>query len=141
MSYLLIGISIVLLNLNGCQQEVEYRLDTEFVYVNQSDKFLSFEASNGSSNRRVIALSPNSSDTVYYAASGGFENPDPNSCCQGLLGDILGGALTLTFTDSICSLSSPLDINNYVSEKVEDRYFRYTFTFTEEVLNKATGCQ
>ena len=54
--YLLIGISILTTFLYGCQEQVEYRLDAEFIFVNQSDKTLSFSVNDPSSKRDEIIL-------------------------------------------------------------------------------------
>lgn len=128
------------MNLSSCHQEIEYRLDTEFVFVNESDKMISFDVWN-SINKKVIALDPNSSDTVFYKASGDFEKPDPSTCCQGVLNSLFyDSGLNISMNDSLCLLSSPLFIDNYVSEKVDNRYFRYTFTFTNEILDDVSSC-
>jgi hypothetical protein len=145
MSFLIIGISIVLLNLGSCQQEVEYRLDTEFIYFNQSNRTVTFTKFDQGGRRIKVSLESSESDTTVYLASGGFENPDLNSCCQGLLHGVLDGSdqgiIVVSFDNKSCLIEEPAIISNYESEIIENRFFRYKFTFTDEILDNATDCQ
>lgn len=135
--YLLIGISVLTTCLYSCQEEIEYRLDAEFIFENHSDKTLSFSVHDPNNIRNDISLEPNTSDTIKLIPSEGPKIPNPDTCCQGLLESILVGAdqgsIIIKYDDLECIIDSPANIGNYKSERVNERHFKYTFTFTDEV--------
>lgn len=135
-NYLLIGISVLMISLSSCQKEIEYRLDTEFIFKNQTDKTVSFAVNDPNSNRKEIHLEPNVSDTIKLIPSEGTKDPNPNTCCQGLLQSVLDGSdqgsIVIEFDDLQCEIEAPANIDNYKSERISDRFFRYTFKFTNE---------
>ena len=143
MLFSIIGISHSLL-LSSCgETQTEYRLDVVFVFVNETDRSISFSVSDpGINPKDSILLLPGSRDTIQYIASGSFENPNPNTCCNGLLGDIIGEfGKSIVFDDSTCQLESILYIENYMAEEIEDRFFSYTFSFSNDVLNDLKNCR
>ncbi len=145
MSYLIFGISILTINLSSCQHQIEYRLDTEFVFINESNSTITFTKKLSRGRRIEVSLEPQEKDTTLYLASGGFENPNPNSCCQGLLHSVLDasdrGNIRVGFDDKSCLIEAPTIISNYKSEIIDKRFFRYTFVFTDEVLANTLDCQ
>jgi len=60
---------------------------------------------------------------------------------------VLAFDVTLTFDELKCLLISPtgafgpLNIKNYVAEKIDKNTYKFTYTFTEEDYNRATVCQ
>jgi len=143
--YLLIGISALITCLFSCQKEVQYRLDVEFIFVNQSGKTLSFSVRDHTHNRNEIILEQNTSYTIELIPSEGPKNPDPETCCQGLLESVLEGSdqgsIIIKYNNLQCLIESPANISNYKKEIVNQRFFRYTFTFTDEILMEVSGCQ
>lgn len=141
--FLIFGISTLFFTCD--KGEVEYFLKTEFIYDNKTDKTLSFLVRPPSGRKKILVISPKSmSETINYDASGGFENPTPENCCQGLLEGLLGGAgidnIDLKIDSTTCLLGTPTDINNYESEVISDRHYKYTFTFTDKVLEDKKDC-
>ncbi len=145
MRCLLIGISILIISLSGCGEgETEYRLDTEFVFVNESSRAITFTIISQREGKTKVSLAPNEKDTVLLLASGGFENPNPDSCCQGLLHGVLDqsdqGFTVVRFDNNTCMIQEPAMISNYTNEILGHRLFRYTFVFTDEVLDNPIRC-
>lgn len=142
--YSLTGISILLFSFCNCEREVEYRLDVKFVFVNETDRWLSFEVFDDGV-RTAAELLPGGTYSVINNASGGFENPDPATCCQGILNGVLAGAdngsIFVRFNEVGCSLQSVAEIKNHKAMVVGYRSFQYTFSFTDSVLNSVTGCR
>lgn len=143
--YLLIGISILTTFLYGCQEQVEYRLDAEFIFVNQSDKTLSFSVNDPNGKRDEIILKKNASDIITLIGSEGSKVPDLETCCEGLLNSVLDGSdqgnIVIKYDDFQCLIESPANLDNYKKEKINSRYFRYTFTFTNESLKEVSECK
>lgn len=81
--YLIIGISSLTMSLSSCQQEIEYRLDTEFVFENQTEKTLLFSVRDPNSTRNEIHLEPYTSDTIKLIPSKGSKNPNPDIAVKG----------------------------------------------------------
>lgn len=133
------------MGLSSCQKEIEYRLDTEFIFENQSDKTISFAINDPNSSRNEISLLSNTSDIIRLIPSEGTKDPNPNTCCQGLLHSVLDGSdkgsIIIKYDNLKCIVEVPANIANYKSEKISERFFRYTFTFTNEVLDHVSDCQ
>jgi len=144
--YLLIGISLLIINLSGCQKLVEYRLDTEFVFVNESNRTITFTIFDHTKLdiRAELILDPNEKHSFLHRASGGYDNPNPNSCCYELLHSVLDGAdrgdIIVEFDNKSCRVQEPAIISNYTNEVLGERLFRYTFVFTDEVLDNPLEC-
>jgi len=148
MRCLLIGISLLIISLSGCGEgEVEYRIDNEFVFINESNSTITFTILNrrNADIRTEVSLAPNEKDTVLLLASGGAKHPNPDSCCQGLLHAVLDGSdrgnIRLRFDDKACLITEPAIISNYTNEVLGPRFFRYIFVFTDEILGNTTDCQ
>lgn len=143
--YLLIGISLLTACLSSCQKEISHRLDAEFIFENHSNKTLVFSVHDPTSSRNEIILEPNSSDTIKLIPSEGPKNPNPETCCQGLLNSVLAGSdqgsIVINYDTLQCIIESPANIDNYKNERVNERHFRYTFTFTDELLQGVSQCQ
>ena len=52
-----------------------------------------------------------------------------------------GNITFLPYNDKSCRIQEPAIIGNYTSEVIEDRLFKYTFVFTDEVLANPIDCQ
>ncbi len=142
--FLIAGISLFLLFINGCG-ETEHWLNVDFIFKNETDKKLSFFGYEGysESDLKNIVITPDSPfDTISILAVGGYKRPVPTDCCQGVLNSVLNeNGLGITVNDSVCITYFPLDIQNYEYEVIGDRHFRYTFIFTDDVLDKFIDCQ
>ena len=131
------------------EKMVEYRLDAEFVFVNESDYVISFPISNYSGSVTLV-LESNESDTIKVLASRGFKNLNPTSCCQGILTDIYGardseGAIQLIrLDDNLCVThlnEKSVIISNYTSEIISERDYRYIYKFTNNDFLNANECE
>jgi len=142
--YLLIGINILILSLSGCSRgESDYLIDTEFVFINESNRTIVFTVKNPTTNK-TISLSPNERYSSSHLAEAGYDNPNPESCCQGVLNGVLDGAdrgdIIVEYDNKTCFIEAPAMISNYTNEILGHRLFRYTFVFTDEVLENPIRC-
>lgn len=151
--FLLIGISIFFL-FTGCgKEDVEYRMTMDLLYVNQTDKVISFIIRPDISSNDVenVTILPQTQSKVFsYDVEGVDKNINPDNCCQDILIDVYGGrglegeSQTLRIDDVLCVThlnEKSVDLTNYSSEKVADRHFRYRYTFTDIDLENAEPCE
>lgn len=133
--FLIFGISALFFTCD--KGEVEYFLKTDFVFINETDKNISFEIREKTTTKMDLNLEAKSTSKTYTINSdGGFENPTPDNCCQGVLQSFLVGSdqksIVIKKNDTLCIMVEPAIIDNYKSEIISDRHYKYTFTFTDK---------
>jgi hypothetical protein len=149
--YLLIGISALIFFLNGCVQEIEYGLTMDLLYINQTDETISFSIINSNNQRETVSISPNSESEIFtYFISGVDKKPAIETCCQDPLIDVFGGRGTegnsqvLIINDELCVThlnEKSVVISNYLQEKISDRHFRFSYTFTNNDIENKHQCE
>jgi hypothetical protein len=140
MRYLTLGTSIVaLLSTISCKKNVDYFVTGTFAYINNTDSLI--EVKGGTYDFKI---NPNESHSINQAGEGPKEVNE-----KSYVSPILSAVLI--FNNSKCdTLDSGLNlrngvgitgIENYTSEKVGERHYKFTYTFTEEDYNKAVLCE
>jgi len=133
MHSLTVGISLVLaIGFTNCQ-EVDYRVRAKWIYVNETNSVITFRPPGVWSQFDIAA----NSSTVFEQDSDGPKDVTIDSYVPPL------GAEFVVFDGTKCLLVSETGAyltSNYASRKIEDRYYEFTFTFTQNHFNLATPC-
>jgi hypothetical protein len=133
--YLMLGISILCLFMfMQCKKSVDYVVKGTYVYVNSTDSLI--EVKGGES----FIISPKQTHTIVVDGEGGkdisaksYEPPF--------------GSAVIVYGSSRCdtlraySKKGILGIDNYNNEKIADRNYKFTYTFTETDYKKAVPCK
>ncbi|MCF6213547.1 MAG: hypothetical protein L3J45_05930 [Flavobacteriaceae bacterium] len=149
MHYLIIGISIIFLSsISSCSKQVEYRLDTDIIYKNETNHFIKYYEliDNQQSQRLLFELPPNSEKKIEMRSSGSDTNI--NNCCQGVLNDFQGNNSILIDYDNSnkCLIyisgegSTTGNISAYESREIESNYYEFIYRFTETEYSQAKNC-
>tara|TARA_B110000240_G_C13468981_1_gene440070 strand:- start:176 stop:691 length:516 start_codon:yes stop_codon:yes gene_type:complete len=152
MHYLIIGISIVILSsLNSCSSEIEYKLDTDIIYKNETNYLIRYHQYDPEDNQKVFVfeLDANSEKKIEIRGDGGNENQGIDNCCQGILEGFQGNSSILIDYENNdkCLIyingegSTTGNISGYTSRTISERYYEFTYTFTEEEYNQAGNCE
>ncbi len=145
MYYLLTGISVILTcSFLSCNEQVEYRLVAEFQFINETESTIEFEIFHESTTEIQLAAQE-STEIFRVEASGGSKTPNIETCCEGILDDLLGSSgkfYRINSTECVLHENEKSDlINNYQSEQISERVFRYTYTFRTEDFLDAENCE
>ena len=152
MPYLIIGVTFCFVFLfSSCGEEtIEYKLDADIIYKNETDHLIKYFEYISDSNQKVLLfeLSPNSEKKVEIRVSGGNENQTINNCCQGILGDYQGdNAILIEYNNNDkCIIytneqgSATGNISAFESSTISERYYEFIYTFSEEEYNQAENC-
>jgi len=138
MRFFLIGISALLAISNtGCKQ-VDYQVRAKYIYINETGSNISYTADWQDFN-------VNANDSIIYETDDdGPESikesdfiPPLASCdpCAVFFGTELCD--TLLIEDE----NSPLEIENYQSRKLGERYYEFTFYYTQDMIDNADQCK
>jgi hypothetical protein len=150
--FLVIGISAFTVSFAACQQEVEFRMRFDIVFSNVSDSKIAFTLRpDGSSNtREMIVIDPQSQSQIFsYHVDGVGKELNIETCCQELLLDVYGareiggGSQRLIINDTLCVTQrneKSVILSNYAKEIIDDRHFRYKYTFTIVDIENAVIC-
>lgn len=138
-------ISIVYALLNGCDEgEIEHLLRVEFQFINNTSKTMTFNVYENIKTEEVKLAPSEYSKAITENASGGFKNPNPKSCCQGILEDTIGSNGGFYMLDNSLCVSHVKEksdlIENYSHEVISKNHFRYTYVFTENDLINSKPC-
>lgn len=137
------SICLICSMLFGCDTErSEYALDVDWVYQNQSSYVLEIKGFTGFHSQidGDFTLQPGGEHTIQYRGDGP-ETPDPAyiktpysladwSTCT----IIVDNAVTYDIEED----RGLRNQNNYGFEKLGNRYFRFTYTFTDENIKELT---
>ena len=138
--FLLIGISIIAFSCS--KGTTEYRVRSDWVYVNKTEYTIEY----GDPNTLPI-LNPNESYTFYQEGGGPPNVTEYNYVVPDRLSSII------RFDNDWCdtlyvgenawgdNAESIFSVDNYSSEKIEDNYFRFTYTFTNKDYDLAGLCE
>lgn len=139
MRFSLIGISIILLSFMtiGCKQ-VDYSVRAKWVYINETN--LDVKYPKGWDDFNVSAK-----DTLIYETD--TEGPEQMNA-ENYVPPI--NANIIFFNDNLCDTlnvtkpgigDGPLGINNYDSRRLGERYYEFTFRYTQQMVDSAVNCQ
>jgi len=140
MRYLLIGINILLLFLHNSCKKTDYQVKSKWIYINETKHYITYNPDFWS----IFNVNPY--DTiVYYQDDDGSKNVTESDFVPPI------NALIIFYDNVKCDSlkrgekpnlgNGPLGINNYVSRKLEDRYFEFTYRFTEKQYNDSKVCK
>lgn len=134
MRFLLIGTNLILLtSFEGCKKDIDFRVRSKWVFINETSYEITYKP-DGFWNEFNVA--PNSSTTIEQESEGP-EQVSVNNFTPPLK------AQYLVFNSTKCILLSAVGadkIENYANQKLEERYFEFTFSFTELHYNNSTDC-
>ena len=130
--YLLIGIS-VLMFLSACEEQVDYRVRAEWVYINKTTQPVAFSVQGVDT-----VVSPTETFTLSTDTEGS-ENVTEESYGSPFDGNIVryGSDQCVTYGED----EGPLATKNYESKNLAERYYEFTYEFTEEEISKAEDCE
>ena len=144
MRYLALGIVINGLLLLGCGKIRHERFQkAEFRFVNKTNYDITYEQKGLESyhvaaNKTITVNQTQDVDRVAnattYLSPFRYINAFPER--YGIIEFNHTKCLKVTFDDAF----GPLNIKNYVAEKMDKNTYKFTYTFTEEDYNRATAC-
>ncbi len=148
MRFLIIGISMIaglLFTSCGNNDQIEYKMTVDFVYVNQANNTIRFSIREPAIGDSIdVKLNPKAqSSTFSYEISGAPKNPTPENCCQGVLEGNIAPYSIIILSDELYVVhenEKSVLISNYKDNIISDRHFWYTYTFTEGDLENALPC-
>lgn len=133
--YFLFGTSCLLM-LGSCDEEVDYRVRADWVYINETDQIVTLVD-------RGTAIPPTDS-TVFNTDTEGPKQVSEEQYVPPF------SSMTVRFGDDQCMSyeagTSPgegegiLGTASYQSTKIADRYYRFTYHFTTEKFTRAQDC-
>jgi len=140
--YLFIGLIINSLFFQSCGKiRKEYNQVAEFVYVNQTNYTIKFD--NGA---LTIIIKPKE-NILFKVADGANEVVNESSFKNTPKPFDTYGNYKLVYFDSLKCLDisqemehNPTDLKNYVAERISERTYKFTYTFTEADYNRAVTC-
>ena len=150
MRCLLTGTAISIMFLfTSCQGDVDYRLDADIIFINETNHLINYYHYDNSKNFRQLAfeLSPNSEKKYEIRSNGSDTNID--DCCQGILEDIQGAAdILIDYNNSERCLiylsgdgSTTANINvAYERREISSKYYEFIYRFIDEEYEQAEGC-
>ena len=141
--YLLIGISL-LLSFSACEEQVDYRVRADWIYVNETPNSVEILGVDRLDRQSFTTIAPGDSVTASQDTEGP-ETVTEKSYVPSFLG------YTIRYADSLCRSyrpgatveegEGPFATVNYESEKLAERYYKFTYEFTEEEFAEAESCQ
>ena len=143
--YLLIGISLLTV-LSSCGEQVDYRVRAEWIYVNETPNNVEILGVDRTDRQSFTAIAPGDSIVISQDIEGS-ETVTEESYVPILVG------YTIRYADTLCRGYSPMRgfaasegegpfaTINYESEKLAERYYEFTYKFTEEEFSEAGNCQ
>ncbi|MBE7648884.1 hypothetical protein [Tenacibaculum finnmarkense] len=132
-----IGISLVFILLfAGCYSEVDCNVISNFTYINNTSYTIETE---------IGIINPNSK--IFIKEEGlGTCNIKSDEFVPPFLGNtkvIFDNIKCLTYQsgEEVGLGEGIIGIDNYVSNKISNNHYNFTYTFTEEEYNKAVDCE
>lgn len=139
MRFLVLGVFSLLLVGFSCKR-IEREADGEFIFINSTNHTVSFFTPHANSftllglkTHLIKQVQPVGKKIVAEA----FVTPFNNNNSLVIQFD---GNRCLTMTNANSSDNSLLNISNYTAEKINNRTYKFTYTFTEADYNRATTC-
>lgn len=136
--YLILGSYILVLNSTlSCKSDIDYVMLGDYIHVNNTDTVINI---NGN---RSFKINSKQSHIINILGDGPEVVTEKNYVPPFTF-------VVITYNDTLCDTltSGPkaglgegiLGIDNYTSEKVADRHYKFTYTFTQADIDKAVLC-
>lgn len=142
-------IGIISISSLCCTKKVQPARFGEFYFVNNTSHIITYEYKNSVGNQGTLNkynIQPNNTTYVEQTQESG-QTVDAADFYAPFYKDYdFRFPLTVKFDNTNCgdattdSEHSPLNIKNYVAEKLGERKYKFTFIFTEADYNKAVAC-
>lgn len=152
--YLIIGINYFFISLfANCEKNtiVEYKLDADIIFINETNHLIRYYQYNSENNKKVfiLELKANSEKKIEMRGSGGNQYQTRNNCCDGLFESFQGkGPVLIDYNNNDKCItysngegSTTRNIAAYESRTISDKYYEFKYIFTEEEYNQAEDCE
>ena len=148
--YLTIGInSLFFFFSTSCgETTIDYKVYADIIYKNETAHTIGyFQYDTNGFQQLIFELEPSSEKKIEIRESG--PNTNITNCCQGIFEDIQGiqGIKISYNNDSKCLIyengqgpTTSNILNAYESREIEQKFYEFVYTFTEEEYNNATNC-
>ena len=142
MSYLILGISLlsIFITAQSCTDEGNYQLYGDYIYINDTDSVIEVKGPYG------FVINPQEEHTIKISPEG----PEHPTVHDDNYDPVFKNLTVVVFNNNLCDTlhegkeggtdEGILGIDNYTSEKVSDRYFKFTYHFTDEDFVDAVPC-
>ena len=140
MRYIYLGLFIGLSILASCKKNTSWTMKGDFYFVNETSHNITY----AQSGLEEFNIPPKSSIFITESQDG-REEVKPTYYHSPLIRQGIKNSLIVKFDNSKCletfdRKNTPLNIENYISEKIAERTFKFTYTFTEADYDAATVC-
>ncbi|RZJ75283.1 MAG: hypothetical protein EOO45_06110 [Flavobacterium sp.] len=145
--YLTIGlISFLLGSVAACNKKTDQAMEGEFYFINNTSRQISFSAGFEKYN-----LAPNERSTVFKVSDISDKSISEDSFYVPFLKEesykLPNEPIIINFGNNRCLIvhdmlgnRNPLNIKSYSSERLAERKFKFTYTFTEADYSAAPAC-
>lgn len=129
---------LVFMVILSCNKQIDYRVRANYIYINETDSSINYPTDWDEFN-------VSAKDTFIYETD--FEGPESVEADDyeppmiGCYPCIIHYGVNLCDTLSKEEINSPLNIDNYESKKLGNRYYEFTFRFTQQMLDSTKYCQ
>ncbi|KLT63872.1 hypothetical protein AB669_19240 [Pedobacter sp. BMA] len=136
-----------MVSVSGCSKTTDKAMEGEFYFVNNTAHHISF-----SSGFEKYNLAPNSISPAFIVSDISDKSITEPSFYAPFLKEnaykLPAEPIIMRFENSKCVVirnmlgnRNPLNINSYSSERLTERKFKFTYTFTESDYIEAPACQ
>lgn len=139
MNSLVIGVNLAFLLLTSCTK-TDYQVKSKWIYINKTSHTITYSPDLWSN------FNVNPHDTIVYWEKGnGLKEIIEKNFASPLKPEVL--IFDGIKCDSLKEGDNPylgegsLGMANYESKKLGERYYEFTYQFTEEMFNNAKNCQ
>ncbi|MCP4458817.1 MAG: hypothetical protein GY816_12460 [Cytophagales bacterium] len=156
MRYLIIGISLTLLLFLGSCREYpgEGRLDVDIIYINETShgiKYYQYFPSEVIPKVFAFEIQPNAQELMEFRGIGSSSDDlTIENCCEGYFEGFQGrnNSVLVEFDEEKCLVHQSGDgpttqnySSGYEGKQLGERYFEFTYRFTEEHYQEAMDCE
>lgn len=116
----------------------EHRLQVEFVFINESNNQINYSD--------LFTISAGGIHTIFVDGTSSTDNPKIETCCQGFLEDIQDDyfQVYMIVDEAYCVFfeenEGPTTVENFTSDILGDKYFKFTYTITESDIESMQPC-
>lgn len=132
--YSLIGISLII-GFSACEEQTDYRVRADWTYINESSNTIELPYREGSS---IVSIAPMDTFIINQDSEG------PENVTRESYNPPLNGIPTRYGADQCLTYGAdegPFKTDNYESKELEERYYEFTYRFTDEEFAQAKDCQ
>ena len=123
------------ISITNCKKKKDYLSIGTYVYVNSTDSLI--EVKNAP---YLFTIKPKESHTIEQTGDGSKELTEKSYVAPFTGGQVIlyGNKMCDTLTSSKEGISG---IENYTSERISERHYKFTYTFTQSDYKKAVPCK